>query len=79
MPDFPKTAQGIAKPATEEDIARDEIGYTTPNLHRRVDPKQHEGEIAERKYTLGIYDGLHSIRTVETFTHDEESTTCEIP
>lgn len=30
-------AQGPAKPATAEDIARDQSGITNPNLHRRID------------------------------------------
>ena len=29
-------AQGYAKPATPEDIAKDEAGLTYPNLHRRI-------------------------------------------
>lgn len=76
---FPKTADGVAVPATEEDIERDQIGYTTPNLHRRVDPSHPDTEVRDRKYTLGVYDGIHSMRTVEQFFHDEESETCEIP
>ena len=30
-------AQGEAKPATEEDLIKDAIGITHPNLHRRID------------------------------------------
>lgn len=75
----PKTAQGVAQVASEEDIRKDEQGFTYPNLHRRVEPSRGEGEVADRKYTIGVYDGLHSTVTVEKFTHDEESTTCEIP
>lgn len=30
-------AQGPAKPATAEDIAKDDAGITHPNLHRRID------------------------------------------
>ena len=77
--EVPKTASGVTKVATEEDIQRDIQGFTYPNLHRRVEPSRSEGEVADRKYTIGIYDGLHSTVTVERFTHDEESTTCEIP
>ncbi len=79
MDNFPKTAQGVATPATEEDIALDEFGYTHPDLHRRIDPTAGEGQVADRRYTIGVYDGIHSTRTVEEFYHDEESTTCEIP
>ena len=28
---------------------------------------------------VGILDSMHSYRMMETYTHDEESTTCEIP
>ena len=75
------TANGIAKPATEEELELDELGYTHPNLHRRVDPQTPEDprETRPREYTLGVWDGQHSYRTTETFYHDEESTTCEIP
>jgi len=79
MIEFPTTAQGVAKVASESDIANDLHGYTTPNLHRRVDPSHLDTEVADRKYTLGVFDGIHSTRVVETFTHDEESETCEIP
>lgn len=30
-------AQGPAKPATAEDLVRDAVGITYPNLHRRID------------------------------------------
>lgn len=75
-------AHGVAKPLSEEDKARDDLGFTHPNLHRRVDPAdppENEKEVAPRKYTLGVYDKLNSYRTTEIFYHDEESTTCEIP
>ena len=36
MPDI-QLAQGIATPATTEDLARDAAGITKPNLHRRID------------------------------------------
>ena len=76
---IPTTSHGVAKPVTDEERAKDNIGFTDPNLHRRIDPSHPEEETADRKYTLGIYDGIHSYRTVEKFHHDEESTTCEIP
>ena len=70
-----------------------ELGYTNPNLHRRIDldpiiePGQEyafiyrdkDGVPYKQDITLSIWDGLHSYRTTETITHDEESTTCEIP
>lgn len=35
--DYPKLAQGEAKLATEQDIQKDLMGITNPNLHRRID------------------------------------------
>jgi len=80
--EFPKTAHGVAKPATEEDIQQDEHGLTNPNLHRRIDTDQilqGPGEVAPREYTLGVFDGVNSYRLETIVTHDEESTTSEIP
>lgn len=118
--DIARTARGIAKLATPEDIAKEQIvellasdvglilatdsgvpiglnapgfGYTNPNLHRRIDndpeyiPGVHypfvvydENGVPYRQETvLGVWDGLNSYRTTTTFTHDEESETCEIP
>lgn len=70
-----------AKPLTPEEQAKDDLGFTNPKLHRRVDPQTPTDprEVRPKEYTLGIYDKLHSYRTIETFYHDEESTTCEIP
>lgn len=120
MEQFPKTAQGLAKLATEEEIAKEdsfwplasdeglllstdsgiiivrnvgEMGYTHPNLHRRIYPdvavppfsnypfvKYREDGIAYPQYTtIGVWDGRNSYRTTTTFIHDEESETCEIP
>lgn len=68
---------------TDEDVRRDEHGYTHPNLHRRIDPhtihddKNHM-ELKPRQYTLGIL-GTNSYRTTEMFTHDEDSETSEVP
>lgn len=70
-----------------------DFGYTNPNLHRRIYDEQtapagsdypfvvydSEGNPYPQSVKLGIWDGIHSYRTTETFTHDEESTTCEIP
>ena len=36
--------QGPAKLASDEDLERDEVGFTNPNLHRRIDPHAEEGE-----------------------------------
>ena len=36
IPGYPLVSNGYAKPATPEDIAKDESGVTYPNLHRRI-------------------------------------------
>lgn len=101
-----KMAQGPAKPATAEDLQRDAVGITNPNLHRRIDndlsfisedvalstenddvigtndgdyvvvPTRVVGGKAD--YTVSV-GGLNSYRTTERITHDEDSTTEEIP
>lgn len=69
------------------------LGYTHPNLHRTIDLdpviepgkeypfiyKDENGVPYKQNIKLGTWDGIHSYRTTETITHDEESTTCEIP
>ena len=67
---IPHIGQGPAKEATSEDLNRDELGFTHPNLHRRIQK--------DKKYKLGIY-GYDSYRTTEIVVHDEESTTSEVP
>lgn len=76
----PMMGQGPAKVASAEDEARQEVGFTNPNLHRIVDPQdpQDELEVRPRDYILSI-QGYDSYRTTEVFYHDEESTTSEIP
>ena len=80
--EFPKTAKGPATVATEADIQQDEHGLTNPNLHRRIDTEQlpqGPGEVAPRQYEFNVLDGVHSYRLETIITHDEESTTSEIP
>ena len=121
MIEVPRTARGLAKLATPEEIAKEEskfylasdpgldlltdngdlislntgdFGFTHPNLHRRirtdwegVDPEKDypfvyrdkDGNPYDQTVVLGVWDGLNSYRTTTTHTHDEESTTCEIP
>lgn len=120
MVEFPKTAHGVAKPATPEEIAKEdwfyplasdeglilvsdtdvtivrnvgEMGYTNPNLHRRIDQDliaptgsdypfvkyREDGTAYPQHVVIGVWDGRNSYRTTTTFIHDEESTTCEIP
>ena len=80
--DFPKIAEGLIQPASQEDLARDAHGFTNPNLHRRVDiqePSPESGETAPRDYLIGVFDQTNSTRLTEIHYHDEESETCEIP
>lgn len=76
LTDFIKLGQGPSKLADAEDIIRDNNGYTNPNLHRRT--YTNIPILENTKYSFGIY-GVDSYRTVETVTHNEESTTSEIP
>lgn len=76
-----RMGQGPAKKADEHDLARDKWGFTSPNLHRRIDPQYPEtstGELLPRDYQIGIYQG-DSYRTTSYFYHDEESTYDETP
>lgn len=78
---YPKTAQGPAVPAAEHDLEADNLGYTNPNLHRRVDPQAPEAdsqEVAPREYRLGVYS-VNSYRTTKVNTHSESSEESEIP
>ena len=70
-----------------------ELGFTNPNLHRRIDQDaivppgsdykfvhyDKNGNPYKQKVSIGVWDGVHSYRTTQTYTHDEESTTVEIP
>lgn len=73
MDEFISTAKGEATVATEEDIALDVHGLTHPDLHRRLTDEEIQNTV------IGVWDGVHSFRTVQEYVHDEESTTCEIP
>lgn len=85
---FPKTAQGEAKlikddevTLNKEDVDRDNLGFTNLNLHRRIDakkPRESSQETSERQYILGV-SNVNSYRTVKIVTHDEESSTSEVP
>lgn len=68
-------AQGRIKRIVDGSIEaqRDAIGYTHPNLHRRV-----SDDTEYRTVNVAVY-GLNSYRYVEVSSHDEESQTCEIP
>lgn len=77
--------QGPEVIANDDDIARDDIGFTHPNLHRRIDPKEPleadsilNQEVFPRSYGLNILN-VSSIQTTSYNTHDEDSITSEIP
>lgn len=67
-------------PLNEYDEYREKLGYTNPDLHRRIDQEgEYEyPELFSPKYEIGIR-GIYSYRGTEHFYHDESSTTCEIP
>lgn len=68
-----------AKPANDIEKQKDQIGFTHPNLHRKINPhSQYKPETAPRGYHLSI-NGLNSIRTTEIHMHDEESEYEETP
>lgn len=77
--EYPKTAQGFATLATQDEIDK-EATYTNPNLHRRIETNiSPVGEqTAPSEYSVGIF-GKNSYRVVKSYYHDEESTTNEIP
>ena len=82
---YPRIAEGNATLANENDLERDELGFTNKNLHRRVDPQEPveaenplNQEIEPRRYILSIH-GFNSYRTTELVVHDEEQTDLEIP
>lgn len=78
---FTKVTQGYATLASDKDIHNDiEVGITNPNLHRRIKTTREirTDEVAQREYSLSVR-GVNSYRTTESFTHDEDSVTREIP
>ena len=66
--------QGNMKPLTPLEQQRDDVGFTHPNLHRRIDPSQPEGEYFPRDYELFI-SGTESNRLTQTFVRDENDNT----
>lgn len=66
--------QGPAKLASEEELKKDEVGFTNPNLHRRIDPAERDlPETEPREYKLTI-QSVNSYRTTQIITHDEDNT-----
>ena len=78
--DIKRMGNGPWKEASDEDVAKDEKGFTMPNLHRRLYPQQPTSsyEVAPREYQIGVYE-KDSYRTTTINTHDEESEYDEIP
>jgi len=76
-----KYAQGPAKLATEEEIAKDESGITDPNLHRRIDEDLtvlQPDQVEKDTHSL-LVAGTNSYRHTTHYYHDDASTTSEIP
>lgn len=88
MPEFPKTGQGLAtevEPGSAEAI-KDELGYTNPNLHRRITEKDERvaarepidgqpmyvdiGQLGTNDYWLNL-QSVDSYRTTEYYEHTE--------
>lgn len=78
--EFVPITQGPAKLADDTALQKDNVGFTYPNLHRRICKQRTVGqdECAPREYRLSI-QGVDSYRTTESFVHDEESTSREEP
>lgn len=79
---YPKLAQGQAKPANNTDLNHDLVsGLTYPNLHRRIDneiPPLRPGEVAPDTYDVTVAS-VNSYRTTKHVVHDESSDNSEIP
>ena len=79
LPDnFPVMGYGEAKPVTDEDIARDEVGFTNPNFHQRVDITQLPDESKPKDYTLRL-QSTNYFRIVESFPLSDQDESLEIP
>lgn len=67
---YPSMTQGPWVEATAKDLERDELGFTNPYLHRRLDPKlpDDETEVVPRSYTASIMS-VHSYRTTYIYDH----------
>lgn len=89
-----KSGQMISTDSGRHFVVNEKVaGYTSPNLHRRIDQDavipfgtdypfvqyDEEGNAYKQTIVVGTWDGLNSYRTTTTYTHDEESETSEIP
>ena len=58
---------------------RDAVGYTNPNLHRRIDPQEPSAPaVSPNTYKLSIQNN-DSYRLTQVATHDEDSVVSEVP
>ena len=80
MPDIniPSVGQGPGRPANAEDIQRDDIGFTNPNFHQRVDITQLPDESKPKDYTLRL-QSTNYFRIVESFPLSDQDESLEIP
>lgn len=85
MKEYPVMGQGPAVPADEYDKMRDDLGFTNPNLHRRIEPQDPpkaddplNQEVQPRDYSLNLQN-VHSYRTTTINVHDEDSIYDETP
>lgn len=77
---YKQLGQGPAKPVVDSTgtkdpngLARDELGFTHPNLHRRIEAQDRKlPEEMPRQYEFGIY-GTDSHQVRKKIFHDEES------
>ena len=66
-------------PLNEQEKQKNDVGFTHPDLHRSITITERENpEVEPRQYRIRI-QGLNSIRTTISSTHDEEPETSEIP
>ena len=74
--------RGIGKQIEDGSIesVRDDQGFTSPNLHRRIDSQPTSGdyELAPRQYYIAVQN-THSISTIDIILHEEDSVTSEFP
>ena len=67
---YPSGQKGPWVITSPEDRARDELGFTNPNLHRRLDPKlpQDDFEVIPREYRVNLMN-VNSYRTTKKNYH----------
>ena len=80
---------------TDDEQARDNLGFTNPNLHQRIDPKNPPDPVSVKTTQMTMQvargaevqardysmqiEGVNLYRTTTYNVHDEESVTSEIP